>query len=555
VSSTQTFTLTVDVFDGLATTSQTVDITVTDSQGPQILLSEDFNDGDYNGWTLIEQGIQGGSMEWSAATGEMVQSSNNHSPITEGISKLGTYAYWQAGSGWTDYAATVRMKSDDNDGIGIMFRYQDENNYYRFNWDRQRNSRALVKCENGQFTVLAEDFVPYVTGKYYEVKISAQGSSLQVSIDGSPVFSVSDSTFSSGTIALYCWANEGTYFDDILVEGSNTTPPPYQVIPIPDRKDHVFDPVYQILYITTQSGTVERYDVTTKEFLSPWAIGGTLGGVDVTPNGDTVLVCDRSYDTTTDVGYIHRVDALSGIVTTLEFPLDGGQPSFTETGSWDVVAMNNGKAFFTADFVGSAWVPLHELDLATNTIVDRPSSTFSGFNEVRERTWLYRDANHSVMLGLESNSSAGPVFSYFAGTDSFIAGADLGFYPGETARSIFHSDGSGSISRDGQWLAIEIEPTNEVWILDLALSNIATKLSGIEGGVIFDPYQDLLYGLDTVNDEVIVFDTNSWSEIERIDVSEDLLATQRFDEGVLSFDPLNSTVYVSVSGGILPIKI
>jgi hypothetical protein len=220
--------------------------------------------------------------------------------------------------------------------------------------------------------------------------------------------------------------------------------------------------------------------------------------------------------------------------------------------------MNNGKAFFTTDFVGSAWVPLHELDLATNTIVDRPSSTFSGFNEVRQRTWLYRDANHSVMLGLESNSSAGPVFSYIANTDSFIAGADLGFYPGETPRSIFHDNGSGSISRDGQWLAIEIErphEPNEVWILDLALSNIATKLSGIEGGVIFDPYQDLLYGLDTVNDEVIVFDTNSWSEIERIDVCEDLLATQCFDEGVLSFDPLNSTVYVSVSGGILPIKI
>ncbi len=131
----------------------------------------------------------------------------------------------------------------------------------------------------------------------------------------------------------------------------------------------------------------------------------------------------------------------------------------------------------------------------------------------------------------------------------------MGFYPGETPRSIFHSNSSGSISRDGQWLAIEIESTNEVWILDLALSNIATKLSGIEGGVIFDPYQDLLYGLDTVNDEVIVFDTNSWSEIERIDVCEDLLATQAFDEGVLSFDPLNSTVYVSVSGGILPIKI
>jgi hypothetical protein len=134
------------------------------------------------------------------------------------ISKLGTYAHWQAGTGWTDYTAAVTMKSNDNDGIGIMFRYQDENNYYRFIWDKERSSRALVKCENGQFTILAEDFVPYVTGKNYRVKISAQGSTLEVSIDGSLVFSVNDGTFSYGTIALYCWGNRGSCFDDILVE-------------------------------------------------------------------------------------------------------------------------------------------------------------------------------------------------------------------------------------------------------------------------------------------------------------------------------------------------
>jgi len=198
-------------------TSQTVDITVTDSQGPQILLSEDFNNGNYNGWILVQQGTNDGPMTWSAASGVMVQSSNVYSPSSLGISRLGTYAYWQAGSGWTDYTTTVKMKSNDNDGIGIMFRYQDENNYYRFIWDKQRNSRAIVKCENGLFTILAEDFVPYVTGKTYQVKISAQGSSLQVSIDGSPVFSVTDSSFSYGTIALYCWGNAGSYFDDILV--------------------------------------------------------------------------------------------------------------------------------------------------------------------------------------------------------------------------------------------------------------------------------------------------------------------------------------------------
>jgi len=188
--------------------------------GPQILLSEDFEDGDYNGWSLVDQGTIG-SMAWSAATGVMVQSSNVHSlPTGNELPKLGTYAYWQAGTGWTDYTTAVTFKSDDNDTIGVMFRYQDENNYYRFSWDRQRSSRRLVKCVAGQFTLLAEDSVPYVIGQNYQLKIVADGNTLQVSIDGSSIFSVNDSSLFSGTIALYNWGNIGSYFDDIVVEST-----------------------------------------------------------------------------------------------------------------------------------------------------------------------------------------------------------------------------------------------------------------------------------------------------------------------------------------------
>jgi hypothetical protein len=70
------------------------------------------------------------------------------------------------------------------------------------------------------FSILAEDSVPYVTGTTYQVGISVQGSLLQVFIDGSPVLSATDGSFSSGSIALYSWGNSGSYFDDILVESS-----------------------------------------------------------------------------------------------------------------------------------------------------------------------------------------------------------------------------------------------------------------------------------------------------------------------------------------------
>ncbi|UCG48263.1 MAG: hypothetical protein JSU94_00515, partial [Phycisphaerales bacterium] len=105
-----------------------------------------------------------------------------------------------------------------------MFRYQDDNNYYRFSWDRQRSYRRLVKKENGVFTVLAEDHVPYVTGQTYQVEIVSCGPVMQVLIDDELVLWASDLGLESGTIALYAWGNAGSYFDDVVVEGSESLP-------------------------------------------------------------------------------------------------------------------------------------------------------------------------------------------------------------------------------------------------------------------------------------------------------------------------------------------
>ena len=108
--------------------------------------------------------------------------------------------------------------SEDDDSIGVMFRYQDENNYYRFCWGSQRPFRRLAKCENGNFTLLAEDYVGYTVGQTYDVEIIADGINIEVWVDGVRVLYKSDTRFSEGTIALYCWGNAGSYFDDIIVE-------------------------------------------------------------------------------------------------------------------------------------------------------------------------------------------------------------------------------------------------------------------------------------------------------------------------------------------------
>jgi hypothetical protein len=110
------------------------------------------------------------------------------------------------------------MKSSDDDSLGIMFRYKDNNNYYRFLWDRSHKSRQLVKKYNGQTTVLYTNRLACVVGRNYKIDIVASGATLQVFIDNALVMQTTDSSLNSGSIALYSWANSGSYFDNIVVQ-------------------------------------------------------------------------------------------------------------------------------------------------------------------------------------------------------------------------------------------------------------------------------------------------------------------------------------------------
>jgi hypothetical protein len=123
---------------------------------------------------------------------------------------------------WADYAVSLKMWSKDDDSIGVMFRYQDGDNYYRFSWDNERFYRRLVKRQGEAFSLLAEDAVPYVPGWVYQVGIVADGAVLEVWIEGMRVFSVTDTSFSEGSIALYTWNNWGSYFDDVVVTDLDT---------------------------------------------------------------------------------------------------------------------------------------------------------------------------------------------------------------------------------------------------------------------------------------------------------------------------------------------
>jgi Fibronectin type III domain/Bacterial TSP3 repeat/Domain of Unknown Function (DUF1080) len=123
---------------------------------------------------------------------------------------------------WSNYAVGLTMRSEDDGAAGVMFRYQDHDNYYRFSWDSERAWGQLTKRYHGAFTLLAESPIPYVPGQFYQVDIVADGVTLQVAIEGTLIFSVVDSDLQGGSIGLYTWLSEASSFDDVVVQDLDT---------------------------------------------------------------------------------------------------------------------------------------------------------------------------------------------------------------------------------------------------------------------------------------------------------------------------------------------
>jgi hypothetical protein len=83
--------------------------------------------------------------------------------------------------------------------------------------DNQRSVRRLERKVGGVFTILAEDFVSYVIGQWYDVRVEVTGSNIGIYVNGVEIFNVTDSSLGSGMIGLYSWGNTGANFDDVQV--------------------------------------------------------------------------------------------------------------------------------------------------------------------------------------------------------------------------------------------------------------------------------------------------------------------------------------------------
>jgi outer membrane protein assembly factor BamB len=179
---------------------------------PDLLQLEDAA---WRGWD-VEGPVSGERGDWSIGPDAVRQSSNIHrrpgsgDPSTQ--PHYGTMLIYERGDRWRDGTLDLQVRSDDNDGIGVAFRFRDPEHHYLFHMDSERRFRVLARRDGERYDVLASDRVAYPVGRWLDLSVELRGSKITVRIDGDEVLAAQDGRYRAGTVALHSWGSTGVQF-------------------------------------------------------------------------------------------------------------------------------------------------------------------------------------------------------------------------------------------------------------------------------------------------------------------------------------------------------
>ena len=202
------------------------------------LLEDDFSDGNTAGWTMVDN-CPYSTPEWSVQTNVLMQTNNCFGFSQYGI-PLGTYQL-SATTLTGDIDIQVQLRAEDpstdpvtsNNSsnlkfgtIGMLFGYQDANNYYRLDLNARNGYRKLWRVQGGTFTELVTSPQGYVGDQWMDLRIIHQNGVILIFIDGIQVMAAADATYSSGKIAFFCAVNPNCSFDNLVVTTAPDDPMP-----------------------------------------------------------------------------------------------------------------------------------------------------------------------------------------------------------------------------------------------------------------------------------------------------------------------------------------
>jgi len=259
-------------------------------------------------------------------------------------------------------------------------------------------------------------------------------------------------------------------------------------IEVNQPRDIVFDDVRNLLYVSTEAGTIERYDLSTNQLLTPIIVGGSPHGMDITADYSALYVADIELSDGNRV--VHKVHLNTLNVTNLTCPV-----SEDVDGSYDVAIGSEGIALVTASYGGTSSVPLYVLDTSTDTITVRPDVL--GESTISDEVRLVRSYDRTT-IWLVNDSSYGWIGVYDAPSDTFTAEKQFNEYLYESPVKLNYNGSMGAVQLDGHCRIVDSD------------FNMVMRLDDSRMGAEFDPSSSLFYQFHHGWNTLFAVDTIVW---------------------------------------------
>ncbi|HEX9996040.1 MAG TPA: Ig-like domain-containing protein, partial [Abditibacterium sp.] len=335
------------------------------------------------------------------------------------------------------------------------------------------------------------------------------------------------------------WGRLSPIFLLVLALASTLCRPSHAVgtfISAPYRVDHIHDTKRNVIYISS-GNTVLRYSVGAGAFMPPYQLSGSLSGMDLSPDGDTLAVANRTAITAgitaAPFNSIYLINLIDNTSRRVDFPL-----ASNEGGTWTVAYGNDGRILITSQFNGSGWVPLRRYNPATGEIVK--------LADVRQDTMLSAAGGRSLIGFAESNSSDGPWGTYRVSDGTLVKRE---WY--ENGTSAFNYE----IGVNSSGTQFSIPTYSGTYIYDANYQKLATigvHAGGQPIGVAYHPFQPKIYFPWAESGEVRVYDSNTYQQTGRYDFETTFGSNgnNAFGNGRAKVSRDGSYLAVSVSGGV-----
>src|SRR5262245_2873963 len=199
-----------------------LDIDLSRVNDPRRLVSEEFGPQSLDAFEVVDDPLAGSGAPSSWQFDAVQQRIEQISSIFGGTSsvnanKPGTYLVLRSTPTRppvADFILRTELQSDGDQGIGVVFRFQDADNFYFFVANNNKGYRLLAKKIAGSFQQMALDATTsFAVGAVTRLKAVGVGPRLEVFLDDQPALAAVDSSLAGpGRVGLLAYRNPQALF-------------------------------------------------------------------------------------------------------------------------------------------------------------------------------------------------------------------------------------------------------------------------------------------------------------------------------------------------------